>query len=260
VINAGIPYGILHRKALQRTDTIPLDGAPLGLFDLPRVSEKVGVLEPGDRLLFATDGLLDLVSMTGISYRELAPPKWQELSATPVPSALSAIYEAAKTHGQGRINDDILAIAMEQPEWLPKGTELIRVVPSNLDAIEHLCEEFKTFLQDQPLTRNLNKIRRFEVLLALREALSNAHRHGNRRDSRERIALHASLEAHSLLVRVVDGGQGFEIKTQQQEPDTASEGGRGITILQSMTSSLRMHAGELEFRIGFIGAADGREN
>jgi serine phosphatase RsbU (regulator of sigma subunit)/anti-sigma regulatory factor (Ser/Thr protein kinase) len=260
VINAGIPYGLWQRKSLNRTEAIALDGAPLGLLDQPRTNEKVLVLEPGDRLFFATDGLFDVASKTKQPFRELAAAQWQGLVDAPVAQALGNLCEAARIHGNGVIGDDLLAIALEQPTWTSLENEFNRSIPSSPDAIEQVCAEFETFLKQQPATLDLDKSRRFEIQLAFREALSNAHRHGNKGELRERIAIHACLKAHSLDIRVVDAGRGFKLEPARTQPDAIREGGRGIPILQSTTKLLRMHAGELELQMDLNGEADGREN
>jgi CheY-like chemotaxis protein/anti-sigma regulatory factor (Ser/Thr protein kinase) len=259
IINAGIPYGLWHRQGLRRTEAIPLDGAPLGLLDQTRASEKVLVLEPGDRLLFATDGLFDVASPAGEPFRERAQAQWQSLAGATVAQALGQVCEAARSHGNGVIGDDLLAIALEQPEWRPGAAELIRVIPSQLDALERVMADFDGFLKQQPATRDLGQARRFEFLLAVREALSNAHRHGNKGAAGERIALHALVDGQAIQVRVVDGGRGFPWQ-DGPVPRASAEGGRGLHILRASATRVHMRAGELQFRIELKGASHASEN
>ena len=255
VVNAGIPYGLWLRAGLGRAETIPLDGAPLGLLPQPRTTEKILFLEPGDRLLFGTDGLFDVRSEAGDTFRQRALAQWQELGGLPVAEALIRHCEAARAHGNGVIGDDLLAIALEQPAWVPGQGEFLRCLPSTLEALEAACGDFEAFLSDQPLA--LAKARAFEVQLAVREALSNAFRHGNLEAAHERIILQAHLEARDLVVRVVDAGRKFRLERLWPKPAPSAEGQRGLNLLQTLGTQVTLHGGELTFRMALQGVEDG---
>jgi signal transduction histidine kinase/CheY-like chemotaxis protein len=115
VVNAGNPYGIWHRRGLARTEPVVLKGTPLGLFDQTQLSERVLVLEPGDRMLFGTDGLFDTLSPERGFFRDRVPELWQQSAEMPIQQALGALCDAAKQHGAGRITDDLLVVGLEQP-------------------------------------------------------------------------------------------------------------------------------------------------
>jgi PAS domain S-box-containing protein len=246
VLNAGIPHGIWLRKGLDQTDPIPLNGAPLGLFDRPRMNGKVLVLEAGDRVLFGSDGLLDGFSEHQVPFRDLAPDLWRQSAGLPIDQALQAMCEHARSH-TGVLQDDLLAVGFEQPPWQPLPSDLIRVLPSTLDAVEQCCQEVADFLAARPEARDLEPAERFNLLLCLREVLSNAERHGNQENPHKRIAVHIDLATDPARFRVVDEGRGFHLEGAKPAPDGDLEGGRGLTLLEAFTLGPQVRDGEFEF-------------
>jgi len=251
VVSAGIPHGLHHRKREGRTRTVALDGAPLGLLEAPRMSERILLLEPGDRLLFATDGLFDAAGAGGARFRDLAPGRWQALAGQPVAQALGALGGAARSHAAAGLDDDLLAFALEQPGWLADEALFLRSVPSTLEAIENLCCEFDAFLGA------LDGAVRFRFNLALREALSNAERHGNQGQASARIGVMARWLDQALELRILDDGPGFDPRPIRPCPEPAQEGGRGLALLQAAASELAMTPGELTMILPLDGGADG---
>jgi serine/threonine-protein kinase RsbW len=76
----------------------------------------------------------------------------------------------------------------------------------------------------------------FAVSLALREAASNAFRHGNRRDSSKSIDVRYLVTAAEILLEVEDQGSGFD---PEQVPDPLAEpyrdrpSGRGLFLMRT---------------------------
>jgi hypothetical protein len=115
VLNAGNPHALWQRKQLGTTQPIDLNGTPLGLFQELMVQEKVLMLDPGDRVLFSTDGLFDIPSVELGPFREQVPRHWAGTAALPVGQALGVLCGAARRHG--RFRDDVLVVGLEQPRW-----------------------------------------------------------------------------------------------------------------------------------------------
>jgi CheY-like chemotaxis protein/anti-sigma regulatory factor (Ser/Thr protein kinase) len=260
VVNAGNPYGIWLRKGPAVTEPIALKGTPLGLFDQARLTEKVLVLEPGDRVLFGTDGLFDTLSPDRVHFRELVPLLWRQAAAVPIQQALGAMCDAAKRHGDGRIGDDILVVGLEQPPWSPGPHRLLRAYPSLADSVDLADREVEALLAGHPQGRELSASRRFDLHLALHEALSNAIEHGNGRDPGKRVVLDLALAGDTAQVRVVDEGAGFDLAACDPAPTIDSERHRGIPILRGVTDGLRMLGGELEFHFDLKGAVHDRHS
>ena len=256
LVNAGIPYGLHLRKREGQCLPIPLNGAPLGLLEEPRMSERVLVLEPGDRLLFGTDGLFDAAGAHGVRFRELAPERWRALAGQPVAAALGALGEAVHSHAEGGLDDDLLAIALEQPEWAPGEDQFLRAIPSTLAAVETVCGGFETFLERLGAGERARALR-FKAGLALREALSNAQRHGNQGRPSGRIGVIARLRAQALELSIVDDGPGFDPSPPRFVPEPGQESGRGLILLHEVASGLAVTGGELAMTIPLGGGSDG---
>lgn len=83
---------------------------------------------------------------------------------------------------------------------------------------------------------------RFNIPVALTEALSNAIMRGNRNDSSRQVVVRGSVEktkgGATLLVDVTDEGEGFDIATAGSRPDAADwlerEDGRGVFLMQAL--------------------------
>ncbi|MGA2080327.1 MAG: PAS domain S-box protein [Holophaga sp.] len=257
VVNAGNPYGVWRRKELGRSEPIVLKGTPLGLFDELRVNEKVLVLEPGDRVLFGTDGLFDTLSSDRAFFRDKVPLQWEGTAGLPVEQALGAMCEAARQHGGGGIPDDLLVVGLEQPVWTPDPHELVLVLPSLAASMDLADRELDALLARHPQGRQLGRQKRFDLKLALYEALSNAMEHGNGSDPGKRVALACLLAETDARVRVVDEGPGFNLEAFVRPEAIDSERSRGVAILRAVTRGLRMCGGELEFHFDLKGATHG---
>jgi sigma-B regulation protein RsbU (phosphoserine phosphatase) len=55
--NSGLPYPLHYRAATARCEPIVLPGLPLGAFEAATYDERVVALEPGDIIVFHTDGV-----------------------------------------------------------------------------------------------------------------------------------------------------------------------------------------------------------
>ncbi|MHC4415852.1 MAG: ATP-binding protein [Planctomycetota bacterium] len=85
---------------------------------------------------------------------------------------------------------------------------------------------------------------RFAVRLAVEEALSNAIQHGNRNDPAKTVKLEFVVEPSSVLIDVMDQGEGFDPgtvpdPTRRENVDIPS--GRGIVLMRSFMSEVEFH-------------------
>jgi serine/threonine-protein kinase RsbW len=79
---------------------------------------------------------------------------------------------------------------------------------------------------------------RFNIPIAITEALSNAILRGNENDRSRHVRLVIALEPQRLVVEVTDEGNGFDLAGVQQSPDDADwferEDGRGMFLMRSL--------------------------
>src|SRR5690606_6117268 len=101
------------------------------------------------------------------------------------------------------------------------------VIPSDLCAARRVEEE----ILQQAEALGFSQECSFAIRLALEEAIVNAHKHGNRGDSRKKIVISYEVTPQRVVVRVRDEGPGFnpECLPDCTAPDRISlPNGRGI--------------------------------
>jgi anti-sigma regulatory factor (Ser/Thr protein kinase) len=78
--------------------------------------------------------------------------------------------------------------------------------------------------------------RRFQLRIALHEAVANAVVHGCR-DAQDRVDVHARAEGEWLIVDVVDPGGTYEPSAGSRD-DPFAPGGRGNVLLEATTDGM----------------------
>jgi PAS domain S-box-containing protein len=247
LLNAGIPHGLLGNRNDQKVFPLQLNGTPLGIFPEPMVEACTLWLEPGSRLLFGTDGFFDVLSSSKQPFHEMAPKKWGALREFPIDLALGTICEEARHHGAGFISDDLLVVSFEQPQLTQAPDELVLRIPSIPRAIDIACDRVAECIRFSGQGRTPDKARLFDILLAVREALSNAVAHGNQHRPGTSVLLRcwSGKAQGTVSVAVADEGPGFDLDAYSPPLDPLSERGRGIPLIQAYAQEVRMVGGEL---------------
>jgi anti-sigma regulatory factor (Ser/Thr protein kinase) len=157
------------------------------------------------------------------------------------------ICEEARSHGGGMIADDLLVIGFEQPQLTQPVGELVLRLPSTPRAIDLACERVSECIKGSQDASVLDKGRLFDILLAVREALTNAVIHGNqnRIDAFVTLRCWPDPELGTLLISVSDEGHGFDLNSHAPPLDPLSERGRGIPLIQTYAQDVRMLGSEL---------------
>ncbi|MCA1696864.1 MAG: serine/threonine-protein phosphatase, partial [Actinobacteria bacterium] len=100
-------------------------GLPLGIGGDVRVAEEM--LEPGDRVLFFTDGVVEARSADGefFGVERLADMVARtSASATPAPETMRRLLHAILDHQDGQLQDDATIVVVE---WRGPGGQLLKV-------------------------------------------------------------------------------------------------------------------------------------
>ena len=118
----------------------------------------------------------------------------------------------------------------------PRGGSVVEVdawIPSDINAISPLVERLMRFIE----TSHCITGEEHAVQLALREALSNAVVHGNRRDARKLVHVACRCKVgNGIRLIVSDQGQGFDADAIPDLVDVESleaGQGRGIQLIKS---------------------------
>jgi serine/threonine-protein kinase RsbW len=117
------------------------------------------------------------------------------------------------------------------------GNEVGLSIPSNLTEVDQACLSAQDLLRDKLPTED-----HFMILLALREALTNAVIHGNFSDPVKSVICVVTIHPNLLEVVIQDQGPGFAWQNRNWKlPPPSSESGRGLAIIRSFFDQIEFN-------------------
>jgi serine/threonine-protein kinase RsbW len=105
----------------------------------------------------------------------------------------------------------------------------------NIELAQHLCGK----LLDG---RDVSEETKHWLLMALREALANAIKHGNRQDTSKRIHLEMDVVGQNLQISIRDEGEGFDpsaVDDPLAPENRLKTSGRGIFYMKTFMDDVR---------------------
>lgn len=105
----------------------------------------------------------------------------------------------------------------------------------NIEMAQHLCGKL---LEGRPLPEET----RHWVLMALREALANAIKHGNEQNLTKRVHLEMDVVGDTLEIRIQDEGEGFDpgkVEDPLAPENRLKTSGRGIFYMKAFMDDVR---------------------
>lgn len=105
----------------------------------------------------------------------------------------------------------------------------------NIELAQHLCGK----LLDG---RDVPEETKHWLLMALREALANAIKHGNRQDTSKRIHLEMDVVGENLQISIRDEGEGFDpgaVDDPLAPENRLKTSGRGIFYMKTFMDDVR---------------------
>jgi len=220
---------------LQRGETLELldaEGLCCGIFDEPNYEERQLQLEPGDRLIFYTRGLVTAVNADGKPYEntrlcEFAQARRQE----PLDDVLDGLMGDFKAHLDGvEQTDDVILVGVE---LRPVAREEERIViPSDPQQLRRV--ESAVIARLQQLNYGERAI--FAVRLALEEAVVNAIKHGNKMDKAKKVTVTFSVDSRECRITITDEGAGFDpdaVPDPTMEENLEVPHGRGLVLIRA---------------------------
>lgn len=118
----------------------------------------------------------------------------------------------------------------------------------NIEMAQHLCGK----LLDG---RNVSEETRHWILMALREALANAIKHGNEQNLEKRVDLEMEVTGETLRIRIRDEGEGFDpgnVEDPLAPENRLKTSGRGIFYMKTFMDRVRfrrMDGGGMEITL-----------
>lgn len=188
------------------------------VLDLSRVSyadsSALGLIVAMNRLLEPRGGRLVLAGATRNVTRVL------ELSGLvgAAPTVLTA------SDADGAVVGLTLSRTTEQPQWT-----VASELPASSSSLAQMRAEVSDMLEPLPLS----EAARFDVRVAVGEALSNAVRHGSPRGEGDIVGVTVSAYADRVIVTVADRGGGFDGQAPHGGDPYASSG-RGVMFMRAL--------------------------
>ena len=105
----------------------------------------------------------------------------------------------------------------------------------NIEMAQHLCGKLLEGWE-------LNEETTHWILMALREALANAIKHGNGQDMAKRVHLEMDVKDHTLRIRIRDEGTGFDpagVADPLAPENRFKTSGRGIFYMKTFMDEVR---------------------
>jgi serine/threonine-protein kinase RsbW len=105
----------------------------------------------------------------------------------------------------------------------------------NIEMAQHLCGKLLEGWE-------LNEETTHWILMALREALANAIKHGNAQDMAKRVHLEMDVKDHTLRIRIRDEGIGFDpagVADPLAQENRFKTSGRGIFYMKTFMDEVR---------------------
>jgi serine/threonine-protein kinase RsbW len=102
-------------------------------------------------------------------------------------------------------------------------------------------ELVQAVLDDTLRAARVDEDGRYWIGTAVREALANAIKHGNREESEKKVEVEVGFEASTLLIRVTDQGAGFDLEGVEDplEPENLLKAdGRGIFYMKKFMDGI----------------------
>lgn len=228
------PY-LIKGKEVIHLDVEEDPGVPLGLLDPREINESYEsrklVLDPKDKMILFTDGLVDQKMPNG----EFVPKDWilKSIEKNKHKGVQDITYNLNERlnelSGDTPLTDDRLMICLEHNEFVLE--EFNAEDPNE-------CEKLIEKIVSQTVKQGMPETKVVDLKLGLTEAFANAIKYGLRKNPYGKIRLGYKISESSFKISILDPGPGFNWQlynyTSIDEVRFEDEGGRGIPLLHEI--------------------------
>lgn len=250
------PFVLVRGTEVQLVPALAGAGTnlPVGMLDHHQYSSARLQLQPGDKLLLYTDGLLEVPAvrghpnLTSTAIAELARElvaRHPGLRAMPLAQQLFhaaagvSCSEAAAAHG---LPDDVALFVLEIEHAGPGFEDCLH--PDSLGDLRQLRGRLTEKIEDEwrrhGITASLLRLH-----MVLEEALYNAWHHGNRRDPGKRILVRRRY-GNDACIEIIDEGEGFageQVGDPTSHENRTKPSGRGLFMIRRFADEARWTEG-----------------
>jgi serine phosphatase RsbU (regulator of sigma subunit)/anti-sigma regulatory factor (Ser/Thr protein kinase)/PAS domain-containing protein len=240
--NAGHAPPILFRAKRGNIDRLEEGGLPLGVDVGERYKTARLELDPGDSVLFYTDGVTEATRLgKPMGQGRLSDLVRQYGFGTPG-ELVQGIRRAVEAWVDDELRDDMAMIGCQVvPDTSTDIAARELVLPNDPARLRDVRDFVAEFMSDLRVSVEITG----EMLLAVSEAAGNAAKYGRSQQRNSEVRVRCSLEGTDITITVSDEGPGFEIPSDSDDlPDPLASGGRGLFLMKHMTDHLSIATGE----------------
>jgi serine phosphatase RsbU (regulator of sigma subunit)/anti-sigma regulatory factor (Ser/Thr protein kinase) len=211
------------------------------LLNMAEYWDQTVQLEPGDKILFYTDGLTEGCSNDGKLYGgERLKESIYRYGASGIKEVLANIVEDQSQFRQGTpLRDDftVLCIEIKDSTYLLADSGFVRedepniLLVYNYNDIEKVCS---VVLKEMDRCGYGDKaIKQFKICIF--EMLTNAILHGNGGDSGKKVVIFYKITPSCATISIIDEGSGFDyenVPDPLQPENRLKDHGRGIFLIR----------------------------
>lgn len=206
-------------------------GMLLGVTLDARLTEERSVLEPGQTLLFYTDGVIEARGRSGMFGEGRLADVAADAAGTPADGVVRQVVRAVLDYRTGGADDlAVLALRLRPARDVPDVTVDVQV-PADRSVPSVIRQRLRT-----EFAPHLPRERLDELLLAVTEVLSNAIRQTRKDPGRtlrpDPIRVRVERRPGVLRVEIANPGLGFV--PPSGPPDPEAERGRGLTVVRAL--------------------------
>lgn len=265
--NAG--HNLPYRCTAQGVVELRATGMPLGLMPGMVYEEKEAMLNPGERLLLYSDGLVEAHNPQRemFGFPRLRDLLAMHLGAEAIEFLLKGLAEF--TGPDWEQEDDVTLLLLERTS---AHSGVLPAIRSDEDILAVFDLPSEPGNERQAMNRVAEMLRRTglaenrieQVKTAVAEATMNAMEHGNHYQADLPVYISVLHSAGQVVIRIVDHGGGKQI-LEAAEPDLEaklqglqSPRGWGLFLIKNMVDDLRISSDEQHHCMDLVFAVEGK--
>ena len=240
--NAGHVPPVLYRARTGMVEFLEEGGLVLGVEADAGYKAGELELEPGDMLVFYTDGLTEAPR----NGRPFGQGKFSDIVTdygVGTPGELVQALRRSVEAWAPELRDDLaIVICQIAPDRTLGEPARELVLPSEPERVPEVRAFVASFLADVRAPVEISS----EILLAVGEAAANATKHGRNPEGRSEMRVYCALEGPSVSITIADDGPGFDPARIESAvlPDRFASGGRGLFLMRSLMDEVEVERGE----------------
>ncbi len=239
--NAGHVPPVLFRSSTGEVEWLGEGGLPLGIEEGSDYKVARIELEPGDTLVFYTDGLTEAPRHG----RPFGQGRFRDIVGEYALGTPGELVQALRRAVEAWVSDDLrddlaLVVCQIVPDTSLEEPTRELVLPNEPVRVAEIRAFVASFLADVRAPVEVSG----EILLATGEAAANAYRHGRKPSGRSEVRVRCSFDRAALSVAVADDGPGFDAARIDSAdlPDRFAAGGRGLYLMRELMDEVTVRS------------------